>query len=1354
MKTSVALFSALLIAATLARAQLVNDGATNVLSNVTNTITGTVTVGTNGPFTLLVLSNNTLLTNSGASTIGLNASAKSNEVRLVSPTARWLMGSSLAVGNNGAANRLVVNDGALVSNRFDAYIGLGASASNNVALITGANSCWGAGGSISVGSGSQLIVSNAGRVVSGFEGHVGGVGTQVRVTGAGSQWNMVRDLYAGLGGTASQLRIEDGGQVNNDSGNMGVNALDDGNEVLVTGPGALWTNRLNLWVGLNGAMNRLVISNGGWVVSSNSNVGAPASTGGHSNLALVTGAGSTLSNRANVTVGYRSSGNQLIASNGASLFAGGDAVVGLNSAAPSNSLVITGPGSALRSTFNTIVGRDGAGNRLRIADGGAVSSASGFIGHSSANNEAFLNGPGAIWTNQLDFYVGFSSSGNRLAISNGATLHANDSSYFGYNPGSAGNTATISGPGSVWRSANRLIVGDFGRSNRLTATAGAALNVGGHGVIGVQSGASNNSMIVALPGTTLTVASDFFVGSNGAFNVMTLATGASASVGGDTYIGSGTNGNNNTLAVSDAGTVWTNHGSVYIGGGSVGRNLLAVINGAKVRGFMSAFLGVGGPNNEVIVGDPGSLLDLSSQALYVGLSDAGNRVTVRDGGVIRSSSGQLGPVTFSSNTLVTVTGAGSMWQLTGFMFVGLNGPRHRLVINNGGTVEALLGVGVGQFPSSTNNRVTVDGGVLRGTNVPHNSALAVIRGTNVFNAGLIEFDRLLLTNAQGFFEFNGGTLITRGSSISNGTPFVVGRGGPVPAIWDVRAGGGSHALAGRLTVGSNASFNQVFITNGATLTGGEYTFLALTAGSNNAVTVSGPGSTLNSPSGFFVGADGNANRMLIHNGGQAIAAVGSAGTFIGRSVGTRSNSVTVADPGSRWSINDILYVGSGGHANQMMIGNGAAVDSVQGYVGGATSGSNNLALVTGANSTWSNRTDLYVGAGGSGNRLIVTDGGTVIHSNAFLGLNSSSLNNTVEVSGPGSRWISRTDLILGYDGSASQMSVLNGAVASVGRNLLVGRNPVFSSANRLVVDGGTLAVTNGATSAVLEIHRGTNVLNAGLIEADILRMTNGFSSRFEINGGTLSIKESRVNVGNPVIVGNGVDPATLHLAGSGSHDFTGTLGLILSNNATLTGNGTVKVQLQVRAGAKLSPGAPIGSIVFNGSPIISGTVEMEISKTGTVLANDQLQVLPGTFTYGGSLTVTNLGPTALAAGDNFKLFNATSYAGAFTTISLPPLNAGLVWTNKLLVDGSIGVIVAPPQPGFASIALNGTNVIFSGTNGTPGANYTVLTATNVALPTSNWVSMVTNQFGAGGQFNFTNPIAPGEPERYFRLRTP
>lgn len=74
--------------------------------------------------------------------------------------------------------------------------------------------------------------------------------------------------------------------------------------------------------------------------------------------------------------------------------------------------------------------------------------------------------------------------------------------------------------------------------------------------------------------------------------------------------------------------------------------------------------------------------------------------------------------------------------------------------------------------------------------------------------------------------------------------------------------------------------------------------------------------------------------------------------------------------------------------------------------------------------------------------------------------------------------------------------------------------------------------------------------------------------------------------------------------------------------------------------------------------------------------NDQVLGLTG-VTYGGSLTVTNLGGTLLP-GDSFRLFATTNYSGSFTLLNLPPLPADLAWTNKLAVDGSLAVVIAAP----------------------------------------------------------------------------
>src|SRR5262245_826944 len=143
---------------------------------------------------------------------------------------------------------------------------------------------------------------------------------------------------------------------------------------------------------------------------------------------------------------------------------------------------------------------------------------------------------------------------------------------------------------------------------------------------------------------------------------------------------------------------------------------------------------------------------------------------------------------------------------------------------------------------------------------------------------------------------------------------------------------------------------------------------------------------------------------------------------------------------------------------------------------------------------------------------------------------------------------------------------------------------------------------------------------------------------------------------------------------------------------------------------------------------------MEISNNGLMLPNDEVQVT-GTMVYGGALVVTNIGPTALAVGNQFFLFNAGASAGAFSSIILPPLGPGRGWTNRLSVDGSIQVI-ATSVPQFSSISRSGTNLLFSGSGGPGNGTYEVVTSTNVTIPLSNWAALLTNQFDSSGNFVF------------------
>ena len=142
--------------------------------------------------------------------------------------------------------------------------------------------------------------------------------------------------------------------------------------------------------------------------------------------------------------------------------------------------------------------------------------------------------------------------------------------------------------------------------------------------------------------------------------------------------------------------------------------------------------------------------------------------------------------------------------------------------------------------------------------------------------------------------------------------------------------------------------------------------------------------------------------------------------------------------------------------------------------------------------------------------------------------------------------------------------------------------------------------------------------------------------------------------------------ATLNLVGNGRHSFSN--GLSISTNASLIGNGTITGAVSVSSGGTFVPGTSVGRIALSNSPGLAGTTIMEISKSSSVLTNDQIQVT-GLLTYGGTLTVINIGPDALALGDRFPLFNASGYGGAFSVTNRPELRLFIVDISEVDFTG-------------------------------------------------------------------------------------
>ena len=75
-----------------------------------------------------------------------------------------------------------------------------------------------------------------------------------------------------------------------------------------------------------------------------------------------------------------------------------------------------------------------------------------------------------------------------------------------------------------------------------------------------------------------------------------------------------------------------------------------------------------------------------------------------------------------------------------------------------------------------------------------------------------------------------------------------------------------------------------------------------------------------------------------------------------------------------------LFVGSNGAFSTLVVSNGAFVRANTGSIGSRAGSGSNVVLVTGSGSMWSSvgsfiGVDLLVGGGGSGNQLIVSNGG-------------------------------------------------------------------------------------------------------------------------------------------------------------------------------------------------------------------------------------------------------------------------------------------------------------------------------------------------------------------------------------------
>ena len=319
--------------------------------------------------------------------------------------------------------------------------------------------------------------------------------------------------------------------------------------------------------------------------------------------------------------------------------------------------------------------------------------------------------------------------------------------------------------------------------------------------------------------------------------------------------------------------------------------------------------------------------------------------------------------------------------------------------------------------------------------------------------------------------------------------------------------------------------------------------------------------------------------------------------------------------------------------------------------------------------------------------------------------------------------------------------------------------PALPAASAVTVASGATLELNGFSSTIAGLNGGGTVDSSSANSAATLTLSNSSDASF---GGVIQ------NSGQPVaFVKTGSAAQSLNgtnlysgttVVSNGTLFVNGALGTnsITVAGGTLSGVGKILGAVTVQSGGTFAPGTnAMGKLVVSNSlTLATGSItKIEISKTGSVTTNDSVTGRTS-LSCGGTITVTNLGATALAAGDAFKIFSAASFGGTFAATNLPSLGSSLAWSNRLSIDGTLAVIsLVSTTPPNLFWNVSGTNLALSWPSDHTGWRLLMQTnnlAKDISLNTNDWGMVANSQ-----QTNqIVLPVNPSLPTEFYRLVYP
>ncbi|KJS11735.1 MAG: hypothetical protein VR78_12555 [Hoeflea sp. BRH_c9] len=466
-------------------------------------------------------------------------------------------------------------------------------------------------------------------------GHLAsGVGSAL-VSGPGALWQNSGVLYVGEYG-AGTLNIEDGGEVVNTFGYIGLNP-DSSGEVTVSD--ASWQNASNLYVasGGNGALR---VEAGGTVSNVTGFIGFYAGSNG---AAAVSNA--SWHNSHDLYIGREGSGSLSIDDGGA--VANVDGLIGFYEGS-NGSVAVSGAGTKWQNSGDLFVGQEGTGS-LSVADGGTVFNTNGSVGTAPGSvGTATVSGQDASWQNSGYLRIGEHGAGT-LTIENGGTV-SNTHGYLGLGTSATG-IATITGSGSTWINGGSLIVGDFGHGTMNIGDGGTVSNV--DGIVGYNSGSLGTVTVSGADTSWQNSGFFFYIGYDSNSTGTLIITDGGTVSNNNSFIGT-VSDSIGAVTVSGADAAWQNSGSLNVGHSGTGA--LTIEDGGTVFNTQGTIGAHTGSSGAVTVSGAGASWQ-NSASLRVGLVGNGT-LTVADGGVVSALAMEVANNDTSTGTLSIGAAAG------------------------------------------------------------------------------------------------------------------------------------------------------------------------------------------------------------------------------------------------------------------------------------------------------------------------------------------------------------------------------------------------------------------------------------------------------------------------------------------------------------------------------------------------------------------------------------------------------------------------------------------------------------------------------------------------------------------------